>query len=94
MSARVASRRGSGAAAAPEPPAPIPREAGNLPGSETLQSLVSIFIDKTDEDFALQGANVRFFTRRGEPLSWLDDLEKFRLSAIAVMAVSDLRTLR
>jgi hypothetical protein len=69
-------------------------KASNLPGSETLQSLVSIFIDKTDEDFALQGANVKFFTRRGEPLPWLDDLEKFQLSAIAVMEVSDLRTLR
>jgi hypothetical protein len=47
-------------------------------------------VDVTDQYFALQGANVRFFTRRGDDLSWFDDLEKFKIEAIALLDVSDL----
>jgi hypothetical protein len=64
-------------------------EAASVPGSETLQASVAIHVDMTDEDFSLQGANVRFFTQRGDPLTWFDDLESFRMQAIAVLDLSD-----
>ena len=65
-------------------------KGAGLPGAETLQASVSVSVDVTDEYFALQGANVRFFTRRGDDLGWFDDLEKFKIEAIALLDVSDL----
>jgi hypothetical protein len=67
-------------------------KAHGIPGSETLQATVSIFADKTDEDFALQGGVVRFFTRRGDYPDWFEDLESFTLEAIAVMDATDIGT--
>ncbi|MEU8329033.1 hypothetical protein [Micromonospora sp. NPDC048839] len=64
--------------------------ARGLPGSDTLLATVAIFVDVDDEDFALQGATIRFFSRRGAYPRWFDDLEPFALEAIAVLALSDL----
>jgi hypothetical protein len=60
-----------------------------LPGSETLLAMVAVFVDVDDEAFALQGARVRFFTRRGDFPEWFDDLEAFKLEAIAMLDRSD-----
>jgi hypothetical protein len=62
----------------------------SLPGSETLTATVSLFIDMTDEDFALQGTVVRFFTRRGDSPEWFQDLEAFTMEATAVLDAADL----
>lgn len=61
-----------------------------LPGSETLHSLIGVFVDTSDEDFQIQGVNVRFFTERGDPIGWFDDLERFEHHALALLDLSDL----
>ncbi|WP_433260284.1 hypothetical protein ACQPWR_16925 [Micromonospora vinacea] len=67
--------------------------AHGLPGSETLLAAVAIHVDVDDEDFALQGATIRFFTRRGSYPSWFDELEAYNArEAIAVLNLSDLTT--
>ncbi|MFK4244181.1 hypothetical protein ACI2KV_14985 [Micromonospora chokoriensis] len=66
--------------------------ARGLPGSETLLAAVAIHVDVDDEDFALQGATIRFFSRRGSYPDWFDELETFTLEAIAVLDMSDVRT--
>ena len=66
----------------------------SLPGSETLQASVSIFVDTTDEVFPLQGGVVRFFTRRGDHPDWFGDLEAFTLEAIAVLDATDIDVFR
>lgn len=63
--------------------------ASQLPGSETLQAPVSVFIDRGDELFPIQGINIRFFTRRGRYPRWFEDLEAFERHAIAVLELSD-----
>lgn len=60
-----------------------------LPGADTLLATVSISVDVDDEDFALQGGTVRFFTRRGEHPGWFDELEGFTREAIAVLDAVD-----
>ncbi|MET7375307.1 hypothetical protein [Micromonospora arida] len=64
--------------------------ARGLPGSETLLAAVAIHVDVADEDFALQGATIRFFTRRGHYPRWFDELETYTHEAIAVLDPSDL----
>lgn len=65
-------------------------KARGLPGSATLHANVAISVDTGDELFPLQGGVVRFFTQRGDPLGWLDDLERFKLEAIALLDMSDI----
>ncbi|WFE99557.1 hypothetical protein [Micromonospora sp. WMMD964] len=64
-------------------------EARGLPGSETLLATVAINVDVDDEDFSLQGATIRFFSRRGSHPPWFDELETYTLEAIAVLDMSD-----
>ncbi|MEU8217005.1 hypothetical protein AB0C47_14660 [Micromonospora taraxaci] len=66
--------------------------ARGLPGAELLLATVAVHVDVDDEDFALQGVTVRFFTRRGSYPDWFDELETFTLEAIAVLDVSDVTT--
>ncbi|MEU1394546.1 hypothetical protein ABZ403_00385 [Micromonospora zamorensis] len=63
--------------------------AHGLPGSETLLAVVAISVDVDDEDFALQGATIRFFSQRGSYPHWFDELETYTLEAIAVLNLSD-----
>lgn len=63
--------------------------ARGLPGSETLLAAVAIHVDVDDEDFGLQGATIRFFTRRGHYPPWFDELETYTHEAIAVLDSSD-----
>ncbi|RAO39289.1 hypothetical protein PSN13_00313 [Micromonospora saelicesensis] len=63
--------------------------ARGLPGSETLLAAVAIHVDVDDEDFALQGATIRFFSRRGSYPRWFDELEAYTREAIAVLDLSD-----
>ncbi|MET8262888.1 hypothetical protein ABZU92_02735 [Micromonospora arida] len=66
--------------------------ARGLPGSATLLAAVAIHVDVDDEDFALQGATIRFFSRRGSYPPWFDELETYTREAIAVLDLSDLPT--
>lgn len=63
--------------------------ASDLPAADALVAIVGIFVDTQDEDFMLQGARVRFFTRRGDYPEWFEDLERFELQAIALLDVAD-----
>lgn len=65
------------------------QDASGLPGAETLQAPVSVFIDRNDDLFPIQGVTVRFFTRRGHYPRWLEHLEGFEREAIAVLELSD-----
>lgn len=60
-----------------------------LPHGESLLATVAVPVDVDDPDFSLQGTTVRFFSRRGNYPGWFDDLEGFRLEAIAVLDGSD-----
>lgn len=65
------------------------RKAKRIPGSDDLVAAVAVFVDMNDEAFLLQGARVRFFTRRGDYPTWFEDLERFELQAMAVIDISD-----
>jgi hypothetical protein len=65
-------------------------DAAAIPEAEGLVAVVSISIDEEDETFLLQGATVRFFSRRGDYPMWFDDLERYQHEAIAVLNMSDL----
>lgn len=43
-----------------------------------------------DDDYLTHGATVKFFTRRGEYPRFLDDLESYRIEAMAVVEPEDL----
>ncbi|WP_425720134.1 hypothetical protein [Micromonospora sp. DT233] len=66
------------------------RDAATLPGAESLLTIVSVFVDEEDEEFFLQGANVRFFSRRGDYPNWFEDLGRYQKEAIAVVDIADL----
>ncbi len=65
------------------------RDASALEGGDRLLALVSIFADEDDDDFLLQGATVKFFSRRGAYPDWFEDLEGFRHEAIAILDLDD-----
>jgi hypothetical protein len=65
-----------------------------LPGAASLVASVAVTVAVDDEYFSLQGAKVRFFTRRGDPLDWFDDLEKFRIEAIGLFGLPDVPAYR
>ncbi len=69
-------------------------EATELPGSETLVAVVSMWADTENEDFLNQGVRPRFFTRRGAYPRWFDDLEPFKLEAIALLELPDISSHR
>jgi hypothetical protein len=64
--------------------------AAAIPEAELLVAVVSISIDEEDETFLMQGATVRFFSRRGDYPMWFEDLERYQNEAIAVLNMSDL----
>lgn len=61
------------------------RKAAALPGSDRLFAAVSMWVDKADDDFDMQGVVVRFFSERGAFPDWFTDLDKFELQAIAIV---------
>lgn len=63
--------------------------ASEFPASDTLVAMVGIFTDTEDEDFVLQGARLRFFTRRGNYPGWFENLESFELQAVAMINLAD-----
>ncbi|MFG3419143.1 hypothetical protein [Micromonospora sp. NPDC048063] len=66
------------------------RDATALPEADSLLAVVSISVDEGDEDFLLQGATVRFFSRRGEYPTWFEDLERYQKEAVAIVDMADL----
>ncbi|MDV6014402.1 hypothetical protein [Haloechinothrix sp. LS1_15] len=67
------------------------RDAASLPGSETLRSLVHVFVDVSDEDFFMQGSRVRFYTSRGSSELLGDrDWESASQIAVAVLKIEDI----
>ncbi|QKW13398.1 hypothetical protein [Verrucosispora sp. NA02020] len=66
------------------------RDASDFPEADSLLAVVGISVDEEDEDFLLQGASVRFFSRRGDYPTWFEDLERYRKEAIAVVDMADL----
>jgi hypothetical protein len=62
------------------------RNAESIEDSRLLVAVISIGID---EDYLLHGATVKFCTRRGGPLHNFDDLERYRLEAIALVESGD-----
>ncbi len=65
------------------------RNASALEGGDRLLALVSIFADEDYEGFFLQGATVKFFSRRGHYPDWFEDLEGFQREAIAILDLAD-----
>ncbi|WP_322778209.1 hypothetical protein [Frankia sp. Cas4] len=65
------------------------RDASALEGCDRLLALVSIFADEDYEGFFLQGATVKFFSRRGHYPDWFEDLEGFQREAIAILDLAD-----
>jgi hypothetical protein len=65
-------------------------DAAVFPEAEGLMAVVSISVDEEDETFLLQGATVRFFSRRGDYPTWFEDPERYQNEAIAVLSMSDL----
>ncbi|GIF06914.1 hypothetical protein [Actinoplanes siamensis] len=68
-------------------------DAAILPGAERLISVVGVSIDDEDESFFLQGATIRFFSRRGDYPRSFEDLERYQKEAIAVLDMTDLAEL-
>ncbi|MFY1598888.1 hypothetical protein [Micromonospora sp. WMMD737] len=66
------------------------KDAAALPEADRLLAVVGISVDEGDEDFLLQGATVRFFSRRGDYPTWFEDLERYQKEAIAVIGMADL----
>jgi hypothetical protein len=61
--------------------------AGGMPAADLLTAVISVGID---DDYSTHGGTVRFFTRRGGSPRFYEDLERFRLEAMAVVDVHDL----
>ncbi|MBE3205749.1 MULTISPECIES: hypothetical protein [Parafrankia] len=52
--------------------------------------LVAVISQGIDDDYRTHGATVKFFTRRGEYPRFYDDLEGYRIEAMAVVEPEDL----
>jgi hypothetical protein len=66
------------------------RDAAAVPGAGSLVAAVGVPVDEQDEVFLLQGATVRFFSRRGDYPTWFEELERYQNEAIAVVDMTDL----
>ena len=63
------------------------KAADTFPSSELLVAVISVGIE---DDYLPHGATVKILTHRGGYPRWLDDLDKFRLEAMALMEPRDI----
>lgn len=62
----------------------------NARGFEFAESLTAVISMGIDDDFLTHGATVKFFTRRNGYPRYFDDLERFKLEAMAILDASDI----